>query len=176
MKLLEIGQVLDIAHRIDAKKIIELGNDRIEGIAWLNNKFKEINNYLIKSQQGSMRLLNNPDLIKMADQFAEFYVVFMQNSEKFYVKAIEFLKNPKTSELPDDIHNDFMRVMSVINMRNWALDRPQQGALEFTQLELENLFDRVSTNMTPNMTKAIAQRTNKHYTFSIKNESLYGNL
>ena len=168
MKLLEIGQVLDIAHRIDAKKIIELGNDRIEGIAWLNNKFKEINNYLIKSQQGSMRLIKGSTTpIKMADQFAEFYVVFMQNSEKFFDKADEFVNNPKASDLPDDVYNDFMRVISVNNI--------QQGALEFTQLELENLFDRVSTFMTPNMTKAIAQRTNKHYTFSIKNESLYGN-
>ena len=173
MKLLEIGQVLDIAHRIDAKKIIELGNDRIEGMAWLNNKFKEINNYLIKSQKGSMRLLNNPDLIKMADQFAEFYVVFMQNSEKFFDKADEFVNNPKASDLPDDVYNDFMRVISVNNIQGLPLE---QGALEFTQVELENLFDRVSTHMTPSMTKAIAQRTNKHYTFSIKNESLYSNL
>ena len=66
MKLLEIAKVLDIAPRIEANKIIELGNDRLEGMSWLNNKFKEISNKLIKSQKGSMRIVNNPDLIKIA--------------------------------------------------------------------------------------------------------------
>ena len=42
MKLLEIAKVLDIAPRIEANKIIELGKDRLEGMSWLNNKFKEI--------------------------------------------------------------------------------------------------------------------------------------
>ena len=103
MKLLEIAKVLDIAPRIEANKIIELGKDRLEGMSWLNNKFKEISNKLIKSQKGSMRIVNNPDLIKIANQFADFYVVFMQNSEKFFDKADEFVNNPTSSDLPDDL-------------------------------------------------------------------------
>ncbi len=166
MKLLEIAKVLDIAPRIEANKIIELGKDRLEGMSWLNNKFKEISNKLIKSQKGSMRIVNNPDLIKIANQFADFYVVFMQNSEKFFDKADEFVNNPTSSDLPDDIYEKFMSV----TMTN------TKQKLEFTQLELENMFDLVSTQMTPSMTNAIAQRTNKHYTNSINNESVYGNF
>ena len=113
-----------------------------------------------------MRIVNNPDLIKIANQFADFYVVFMQNSEKFFDKADEFVNNPTSSDLPDDIYEKFMSV----TMTN------TQQKLEFTQLELENMFDLVSTQMTPSMTNAIAQRTNKHYTNSINNESVYGNF
>ena len=167
MKLLEVGQVLDINPRIKANKLIELGNDRLEGMAWLNDKFVEINKKLMQSQKGGMRLLNNPQLIKLTDQFAEFYVVFMQNSEKFFDKADEYVNDTDaSSDLPDDIY-DHLDVLLIANT---------QQKLKFTQLELENMFDLVATQMTPNMTKAISQRANKHFKDIIKNESVYGNF
>lgn len=166
MKLLEVGQVLDINPRIKANKLIELGNDRLQGMAWLNDKFVEINKKLMQSQKGGMRLLNNPQLIKMADQFAEFYVVFMQNSEKFFDKADEYVNDPASSDLPDDMY-ELLDVLLISNT---------QQKLKFTQVELESMFDLVSTKMTPNMTRAIAQRTNKHFKDIINNESVYGNF
>ena len=167
MKLLEVGQVLDINPRIKANKLIELGNDRLEGMAWINDKFEEINKKLMQSQKGGMRLLNNPQLIKMADQFAEFYVVFMQNSEKFFDDADDYVNDTDaSSDLPDDMY-DQLDALLITNT---------QQKLKFTQLDLENMFDLVSTKMTPNMTKAISQRANKHFKNIIKNESVYGNF
>ncbi len=162
MKLLEVGQVLDINPRIKANKLIELGNDRLEGMAWLNDKFVEINKKLMQSQKGGMRLLNNPQLIKLTDQFAEFYVVFMQNSEKFFDRADDYVNDPASSDLPDDMY-DQLDALLIANT---------QQKLKFTQLELENMFDLVSTQMTPTMTKAISQRANKHFKNIIKNDSV----
>jgi len=127
----------------------------------------KIVNEVMQSQKGGMRLLNNPQLIKLTDQFAEFYVVFMQNSEKFFDKADEYVNDTDaSSDLPDDIY-DQLDVLLIANT---------QQKLKFTQLELENMFDLVATQMTPNMTKAISQRANKHFKDIIKNESVYGNF
>lgn len=163
MKLLEVGQVIDLSIRRNAKELTQLGNDRLEGMSWLNNKFYEIKKLNWKTVPANQVYKG---LVKQADQFAEFYVVFMQNSEKFFDKADEYVNNISNSDLPDNIYNELQAVI----MSN------VQNRLEFTQTELENLFDAVSTQMTPNMSQAISQRANKHYKSSIKNESFYDNL
>lgn len=158
MKLLEVGQVIDLNVRRTAKELIELGNDRLEGMAWLNERFLMIESVVEEFPS------NDKGLIKQADQFAEFYVVFMQNSEKFFDKAEEYKRNISNKDFSDaEVLDDLLLIST-------------QQKLKFTQVELEILFDKVSTQMTPNMSKAISQRANKHYKNSIKNESFYDNL
>ena len=73
--------------------------------------------------------------------------------EKFFDKADEYVNDPASSDLPDDMY-ELLDVLLISNT---------QQKLKFTQVELESMFDLVSTKMTLNMTRAIAQRTNKQF-------------
>ena len=158
MKLLEVGQVIDLNIRRTAKELIELGNDRLEGMSWLNERF-----YAIASVVEELPS-NDKGLIKQTELFAEFYVVFMENSEKFFDKVEKYRSNISNKDFLD------AEVLDTILLTN------TQQKLKFSQVDLENLFDAVSIQMTPNMSKAISQRANKHYKSSINNESFYDNL
>jgi hypothetical protein len=108
MILLEVGQVIDLSIRSNAKELTQLGNDRLEGMSWLNNKFYEIKKLNWKTVPANQVYKG---LVKQADQFAEFYVVFMQNSEKFFDKADEYVNNISNSDLPDNIYNELQAVI-----------------------------------------------------------------
>jgi len=139
-----VDQTVD--YRILSNRVMYDGQGRLDSIKWLNDRFNQMLNVIDKQSLGKLKIVDNQDLIKLADEFAKYYTAFHKGTEEF----INTFKGNKENLSPE--------AQKMIKM---SLGR--DASLGFDHAQLEALFDRVTTRLTPNMVQAIKQRNKMYY-------------
>lgn len=151
MKLFEffesdVNAMPNVDYRILSNRVMYDGQGRLDSIKWLNDRFRKLLNVIDKQSLGKLKIVDNRDLIKLTDEFAKYYIAFHKGTEEF----IQMIDGNKENLSPE--------AQKMIKM---ALGRDAEPEFDFAQLEA--VFDKVTTQLTPNMVQAIKQRNKMYY-------------
>jgi hypothetical protein len=136
----------NVDYRILSNRVMYDGQGRLDSIQWLNDRFLKLLGEIDRQSKGKLKIVDNQQLIQLTDEFAKYYVGFHKST----AELINMIKGNKENLSPE-----------AQKMIKKSLGATAQLGFEFAQLEA--VFDKVTTKLTPNMVQAIKQRDKMYY-------------